>query len=105
MRSVLESAGREEGELAVDSGSSTCSRSNQAEATCLFCWKHSRQNTGRPCVGLKGTVVSLPHSEHMVRVSTLAMPLLCPEGAAPKTDTRFVLQALQRLGSFLNCLS
>lgn len=25
------------------------------------CWKHSRQYTGRPWVGLKGTVVSLPH--------------------------------------------
>jgi hypothetical protein len=35
------------------------------------CWKHSRQNTGRPCVGLKGTVVSLPQPEHVVRVSTL----------------------------------
>ena len=35
------------------------------------CWKHSRQKTGRPCVGLKGTVVSLPHSEQLVRVSTL----------------------------------
>ncbi len=30
----------------------------------------------------------------------------CPDaGAAPSTDTRFILQALQRLGSFLNCLS
>ena len=27
----------------------------------LRCWKHSRQNTGRPCVGRKGTVVSFPH--------------------------------------------
>jgi len=34
------------------------------------CWKHSRQNTGLPCVGLKGTVVSLPQPEQLVRVST-----------------------------------
>ena len=34
------------------------------------CWKHSRQKTGRPWVGLKGTVVSLPQPEHVVRVST-----------------------------------
>ena len=27
------------------------------------------QNTGRPCVGLKGTVVSLPHAEQVVIVS------------------------------------
>jgi len=45
---------------------------NQAVAAAVrFCWKHSRQNTGRPCVGLKGTVVSLPHWEQVVRVSTL----------------------------------
>src|SRR6202521_4710867 len=72
------------------------------------CWKHSRQNTGRPCVGLKGTVVSLPHWEQTVRVSTLAKPppfCPCPVGTAPSTDTRFVLHALHRLGSFLNCLS
>ena len=34
------------------------------------CWKHSLQNTGRPCVGRKGTVVSLPHAEQVVWVST-----------------------------------
>jgi hypothetical protein len=33
------------------------------------CWKHSRQYTGRPWVGLKGTVVSFPHCEQVVRVS------------------------------------
>ena len=33
-------------------------------------WKHSRQYTGRPCVGLKGTVVSFTHCEQVVRVST-----------------------------------
>src|SRR6266849_3302038 len=31
----------------------------------LRCWKHSRQNTGRPCVGRKGTVVSFPHCEQL----------------------------------------
>src|SRR5260370_13860010 len=35
----------------------------------LPCWKHSRQNTGRPCVGRKGTVVSFPHFEQFVFVS------------------------------------
>ena len=67
------------------------------------CWKHSRQNTGRPCVGLKGTVVSLPHCEQTVLVSTRcifpeAEPalMLCP---------RFPLHALHRLGSFLKPLS
>ena len=34
------------------------------------CWKHSRQYTGRPCVGLNGTVVSFPHCEQTVLVST-----------------------------------
>ena len=34
-------------------------------------WKHSRQYTGRPCVGLNGTVVSRPHCEHVVIVSAL----------------------------------
>lgn len=40
-------------------------------AAVFFCWKHSRQKTGLPCVGLNGTVVSLPQSEHAVFVSTL----------------------------------
>jgi hypothetical protein len=35
----------------------------------LRCWKHSRQNTGRPCVGRNGTVVSFPHCEQLVFVS------------------------------------
>ena len=35
----------------------------------LRCWKHSRQNTGRPCVGRNGTVVSFPHCEQFVFVS------------------------------------
>jgi hypothetical protein len=37
---------------------------------CCF-WKQERHSTGLPCVGLKGTVVSAPHSEHVVRVSGL----------------------------------
>jgi len=45
---------------------------NQAEAAGLRAWKHSRQNTGRPCVGRNGTVVSLPHPEQTAWVSTLA---------------------------------
>jgi hypothetical protein len=40
-------------------------------AVALRCWKHSRQNTGRPCVGLNGTVVSFWHPEQMALVSTL----------------------------------
>jgi hypothetical protein len=45
---------------------------------------------------LNGTVVDSPHSEHVVRVSerTREVPLL-----------RFALHCLQRLGSFMNCLS
>jgi hypothetical protein len=39
-------------------------------AVFLLPWKHSRQNTGRPWVGLNGTVVSLPQLEQTVRVST-----------------------------------
>jgi len=66
----------------------------------LRAWKHSRQNTGRPCVGRKGTVVSFPHWEHVVLVSA--------RGAAappPPASARFALHALQRFGSFLNPLS
>src|SRR5208337_3602090 len=62
-----------------------------------FCfWKQDRQSTGRPCVGLNGTVVGSPHCEQVVRVSgrTLEPP-----------RTRFALHCLQCLGSFLNCLS
>ena len=70
--------------------------------------KHWRQSTGRPCVGLNGTVVLMPHSEHSVRVSVLEMPaaagplpVTLPAAAALRRD----LHGLQRLGSFLNCLS
>src|SRR6266853_6315468 len=59
------------------------------------CWKHSRQNTGRPCVGRKGTVVSFPHCEQLVLVSErIGLPL------PPEASARLALQALQRLGSF-----
>jgi hypothetical protein len=70
-------------------------------AEVFFDWKHSRQNTGRPCVGLKGTVVSFSQPEQIARVSTL----LYPAAGKPSACARFPLHALQRLGSFLNCLS
>jgi hypothetical protein len=58
-------------------------------------WKQARHKTGLPCVGLNGTVVSLPHSEHVVLVSERTrLPL-----------ARFALHCLQCFGSFLNCLS
>src|SRR4051795_7491991 len=64
-------------------------------------WKHSLQNTGRPCVGLNGTVVSLPHAEQLVCVSTRSRDIPPPAGRA----ARLPLQALQRFGSFLKFLS
>src|SRR6266545_3199904 len=63
-------------------------------------WKHSLQKTGRPCVGLKGTVVSLPQAEHVVVVSTRSRDT-APTGRA----ARLPLQALHRFGSFLKFLS
>ena len=72
-----------------------------------FAWKHCRHSTGLPCVGLKGTVVSIPHSEHSVRVSVRESPAAtgpAPDSARTPAD-RFDLHGLQRLGSFLNCLS
>src|SRR3954463_3866612 len=65
------------------------------------CWKHSLQNTGRPCVGRNGTVVSFPQAEQVVWVSTRFETV----GPALTRLARFALHALQRLGSFLNCLS
>src|SRR6266536_6504354 len=66
----------------------------------LRCWKHSRQNTGRPCVGRKGTVVAFPHCEQLVLVSErIGLPL------PPEASARLALQALQRFGSFLKPLS
>ncbi len=67
----------------------------------LLAWKHSRQNTGRPCVGRKGTVVSLPHCEQVVFVSARA----CVDPPPPPPSARFALHALQRFGSFLKPLS
>src|SRR5438094_2554401 len=64
-------------------------------------WKHSLQKTGRPCVGLNGTVVSLPQAEHVVRVSTRSRTAPAPTGRA----ARLLLQALHRFGSFLKFLS
>src|SRR6516165_10793509 len=63
------------------------------------CWKHSLQKTGRPWVGRKGTVVSLPHCEQLVLVSVRA------DTACPPPSALFALHALQRFGSFLNPLS
>src|SRR5947208_14233736 len=63
-------------------------------------WKHSLQKAGRPCVGLKGTVVSLPHAEHFVTVSTRS-----PATAAPGGLARLPLCALQRFASFWKFLS
>ena len=56
--------------LGADDAPSSEMRSGQAVATFLFCVKHSRQKIGRPWVGRKGTVVSLPHCEQVARVST-----------------------------------
>src|SRR5437867_3748540 len=64
-------------------------------------WKHSLQKTGRPCVGLKGTVVSLPQAEHVVTVSTRSRGAPPPAGRL----ARLLLQALHRFGSFLKFLS
>src|SRR4029434_6992110 len=64
-------------------------------------WKHSLQNTGRPCVGLNGTVVSLPQAEQLVVVSTRSLAT----GPAAGRDARFALQPLHRFGSFFKFLS
>jgi hypothetical protein len=69
-------------------------------------WKHCLQSTGRPCVGLNGTVVSTPHSEHSVRVSVRDRPAAAgPVPVFNPTPERLDLHGLQRFGSFLNCLS
>src|SRR5690348_13397136 len=64
-------------------------------------WKHSLQKTGRPCVGLNGTVVSFPQAEHVVTVSTRSRGREPMAGRA----ARLALQALHRFGSFLKFLS
>src|SRR5579862_4967662 len=68
------------------------------------CWNHSRQYTGRPCVGRKGTVVSLPHCEQVVR-GTTRVNVAEGAGVDPNKVARLALQGLQRLVSFLKCLS
>src|SRR4029079_14811324 len=68
-------------------------------ADVFLAWKHSRQKTGRPCVGRNGTVVSLPHWEQLAVVSTLLWPPF------PPPSWRLLLHALQRLGSFRKFLS
>jgi hypothetical protein len=71
-----------------------------------FIWKHWRHSTGRPWVGLNGTVVSTPHSEHSVRVSVRESPAAAgPVPVFKPAPPRLHLHGLQRLGSFLNCLS
>ena len=56
--------------------------------------------SGRPCVGLNGTVVSLPHCEQTVLVSTVGRsPYRWPFPCA-----RLALHARHRLGSFLKPL-
>src|SRR5271165_3361751 len=67
----------------------------------LLAWKHSRQNTGRPCVGRNGTVVSFPHCEQFVLVSARIGVAPPP----PPPSARLALQPLHRFGSFLNPLS
>ena len=53
-------------------------------------------------MGLKGTVVSFPHAEQVVCVSTRWRTLGAP---AVARAARFVLHALHRFGSFLKFLS
>jgi hypothetical protein len=67
------------------------------------CWKHSRQNTGRPCVGRNGTVVSLPHCEQFVFVSERICK--CGPPLPPIPSERLALHPLHLFGSFLNPLS
>src|SRR6202008_3482431 len=59
------------------------------------------QKTGRPCVGLNGTVVSFPHAEHVGHVSTRSRGRVAPAVRL----ARLLLQALHRFGSFLKFLS
>jgi hypothetical protein len=65
-----------------------------AGVVCFF-WKQERHKTGLFWVGLKGTVVSSPHSEQVVLVSARTR---VPE-------LRLALHCLQRFGSLRNCLS
>jgi hypothetical protein len=61
--------------VGVDAGTLAATTATGVDAAALpFAWKHCRHRTGRPCVGLKGTVVCTPHSEHSVRVSVRDRP-------------------------------
>jgi hypothetical protein len=78
-----------------------------AEGT-RFIWKQERHSTGRPCVGLNGTVVSIPQAEHWVRVSVRdkgRAAAATPGLVDRPRPARLALHSLQRFGSFLNCLS
>jgi hypothetical protein len=86
----------------LDTPSLHISNSNYAAPIDLLAWKHSRQNTGRPCVGRNGTVVSLPHCEQFVFVSARIGVAPPPP---PPPSARLALQPLHRFGSFLNPLS
>src|SRR5262249_12927921 len=73
---------------------------DQAAPMARRCWKHSRQKTGRPWVGRKGTVVSLPHCEQLVLVSArtgVEFPLI--------VSARCAVLDLHSLDSFLTALS
>jgi hypothetical protein len=65
-------------------------------------WKHSRQYTGFPAVGLKGTWVSLPHSEQTAENSGRAAPLSWDVDMPPPPllPFRAARQLRQRVGSF-----
>lgn len=76
---------------------------NYAAPKARRCWKHSRQKTGRPCVGRKGTVVSLPHCEQVVFVSERICD--APPPPPPPPSARLALQPLHLFGSFLKPLS
>ncbi len=55
---------------------------------------------------MNGTVVSISHAEHVVRVSVREIPAAAgPDPGAAIPPERRPLQGLHRFGSFLNCLS
>ena len=58
-------------------------------------WKQARHRTGLPWVGRNGTVVSVPQSAQMVRVS----------GRTRAEERRFALHFLQCFGSLVNFFS
>ena len=61
----------------------------------MRCWKQSRQYTGRPWLGLNGTVVFFPHAEQVACVSVRSRPAAGPPA---RRSPRFPLHALQRFG-------